>query len=68
MTSGYMWNQIRHPPYVQQAGNGRVNYIASGYSNQLGAETHLISVVCTLNLFLSIPVPPFLLEIGRASL
>jgi oligosaccharyltransferase complex subunit gamma len=46
MTSGYMWNQIRHPAYVQVAQGGRVNYVAGGYSSQLGAETHIVSVVC----------------------
>ncbi|KAM0746766.1 hypothetical protein T439DRAFT_293724 [Meredithblackwellia eburnea MCA 4105] len=45
MTSGYMWNQIRHPPYLQAGQGGRVNYIAGGYSNQLGAETHIVSAV-----------------------
>ena len=48
MTSGYMWNQIRHPPYVQAGQGGQVTYIAGGYSNQLGAETHIISAICTL--------------------
>lgn len=46
MTSGFMWNQIRHPPYVQMAQGGQVNYIAGGYSNQVGAETHILAVVC----------------------
>lgn len=48
MTSGYMWNQIRHPQYVQVAQGGRLNYVAGGYSNQLGAETHIVSVICEL--------------------
>lgn len=46
MTSGYMWNQIRRPPYVQPAHGGKVNYVAPGYSNQLGAETHIVSTIC----------------------
>ncbi|KAK4701425.1 oligosaccharyltransferase complex subunit gamma, partial [Phenoliferia sp. Uapishka_3] len=45
MTSGYMWNQIRHPPYVQQGQGGSVSYIAGGYSNQVGAETHIVSAM-----------------------
>lgn len=47
MTSGYMWNQIRTPPYVQPGGNGQVSYFAGGFSNQLGVETHIISAICT---------------------
>lgn len=50
MTSGYMWNQIRHPQYVQAAQNGKVNYIAGGYSNQLGAETHIVATICECRL------------------
>lgn len=51
MTSGYMWNQIRHPPYVQPAQGDRVNYIAGGYSNQLGAETHIVAAVYAILAF-----------------
>jgi oligosaccharyltransferase complex subunit gamma len=46
MTSGYMWNKIRHPPYTSRMQNGMVGYIAGGYQNQVGAETHIISAVC----------------------
>ena len=47
MTSGYMWNQIRHPPYMVGGQNGKpVTLVASGYSNQYGVETHIISGVC----------------------
>lgn len=47
MTSGYMWNQIRHPPYMVGGQNGKpVSFVASGYSNQYGVETHIISGVC----------------------
>ncbi|GAA5881403.1 hypothetical protein JCM1840_007556 [Sporobolomyces johnsonii] len=45
MTSGYMWNQIRHPLYVQAGRNGQVNYIAGGYQTQLGAETHIVAAM-----------------------
>ncbi|GAA6060601.1 hypothetical protein JCM10212_004580 [Sporobolomyces blumeae] len=45
MTSGYMWNQIRHPLYVQPGRNGQVSYIAGGYQSQLGAETHIVSAI-----------------------
>jgi oligosaccharyltransferase complex subunit gamma len=30
MTSGFMWNRIRNPPYVMPGKNGEVNYIGSG--------------------------------------
>ncbi|GJN91011.1 hypothetical protein Rhopal_004025-T1 [Rhodotorula paludigena] len=45
MTSGYMWTQIRRPRYVEAGRGGQVNYIASGYQAQLGAEVHLISAL-----------------------
>lgn len=45
MTSGYMWTQIRHPPYAQPSQHG-VNYFAPGYQNQLGAETHIVACIC----------------------
>ncbi|KAI5478364.1 oligosaccharyltransferase complex subunit gamma [Pseudohyphozyma bogoriensis] len=45
MTSGYMWNQIRNPPYLNVDRSGRVSYVAGGYSNQLGAETHIVSAI-----------------------
>ncbi|SCV70108.1 BQ2448_1502 [Microbotryum intermedium] len=43
MNGGYMWNQIRHPPYSQQTREGATMYIQPGYSNQFGAETHIIA-------------------------
>ena len=46
MISGYMWNQIRHPPYMQVDQQGKPNYIAGGYSNQFAVETQIISVIC----------------------
>lgn len=30
MTSGYMWNRIRTPPYLMPGKNGEINYIQSG--------------------------------------
>lgn len=50
MNSGYMWNQIRHPPYMTGGQNGKaVNFIAAGYSNQYGVETHIISGICKVS-------------------
>ena len=46
MISGYMWNQIRHPPYMQVSRAGQPQYIAAGYSNQYGVETPIISLIC----------------------
>ncbi|SGZ26929.1 BQ5605_C025g10000 [Microbotryum silenes-dioicae] len=43
MNGGYMWNQIRHPPYSQMTREGTTMYIQPGYSNQYGAETHIIA-------------------------
>ncbi|KAK4051333.1 oligosaccharyl transferase subunit ost3/OST6 [Microbotryomycetes sp. JL201] len=43
MTSGYMWNQIRRPPYIQAGPKGQVSYVTGGYSNQLGVETHIVA-------------------------
>jgi len=41
-----MWNKIRNPPYTSRMQNGMTGYIAAGYQNQVGAETHIISAVC----------------------
>lgn len=46
MISGYMWNQIRKPPYMQVTREGQASYIAGGYSNQYGVETQILSVIC----------------------
>ncbi|KAM0789294.1 hypothetical protein ACM66B_000134 [Microbotryomycetes sp. NB124-2] len=45
MTSGYMWNQIRKPPYMQAGPKGQVSYVTGGYSNQLGIETHIVAAI-----------------------
>lgn len=45
MISGYMWNQIRHPPYMQVSRTGQPQYIAAGYSNQYSVETPIISLI-----------------------
>jgi hypothetical protein len=51
MISGYMWNQIRKPPSMQVTPQGGAIYIASGFSNQYGVETQIISVICELSFF-----------------
>lgn len=45
-TSGYMWNKIKNAPYVQMAPDGRVSWIAGGYSNQLGLESQVVGTLC----------------------
>ncbi|KAH8919351.1 hypothetical protein BT69DRAFT_1246530 [Atractiella rhizophila] len=45
MVAGHMWNQIRHPPYFTPTRDGSINYIAGGYSNQFGVETHIVSAL-----------------------
>ncbi|KAL1409080.1 oligosaccharyl transferase subunit ost3/OST6 [Vanrija albida] len=44
-TSGYMWNKIKNAPYVQVAQDGRVSWIAGGYSNQLGLESQVVGAL-----------------------
>ncbi|RIA96888.1 hypothetical protein C1645_687376 [Glomus cerebriforme] len=60
MISGHMWNHIRGPPYVMVQG-GKINYIASGFSSQLGMESQIVAImygVCAFSvvlLIISIP-------------
>lgn len=42
MNSGYMWTQIRHPPYMTPQGG----FIAQGHQNQFGVEVHLLATLC----------------------
>lgn len=44
-TSGYMFTRIRNVPFAQNTKQGP-QWIAGGYSNQLGAETYVISTLC----------------------
>lgn len=43
-TSGYMFTQIRHAPYVREHPDGHVDYFLPGQQTQLGAETQIVSV------------------------
>lgn len=45
-TSGYMWNKIKNAPFVQVGQDGRINWIAGGYSNQLGLESQVVGALC----------------------
>lgn len=45
MTSGFMWNQIRQPPYTGIK-DGKPEVFAPGFSNQFVLETQIVSVLC----------------------
>ncbi|CEG71674.1 hypothetical protein RMATCC62417_07371 [Rhizopus microsporus] len=45
MTSGYMWNRIRAPAYVIPTQSGQINYIAQGFSSQLGIESQIVASI-----------------------
>ncbi|KAK9238915.1 hypothetical protein V1525DRAFT_425097 [Lipomyces kononenkoae] len=44
-SSGHMFNNIRHTPYVAGNREGGVQYVAPGFSNQYGFETQAIAVL-----------------------
>lgn len=44
-TSGFMWNRIRNPPFLSPGQNGQINYIASGFSSQLGVEVQIVASI-----------------------
>ncbi|CAI2167983.1 14505_t:CDS:2 [Funneliformis geosporum] len=60
MISGHMWNHIRGAPYIT-LNNGKVNYVAHGYSNQLGIESQIVALIygvcalCVVSLIISVP-------------
>ncbi|KAF5652494.1 hypothetical protein F25303_3182 [Fusarium sp. NRRL 25303] len=60
-TSGHMFNHIRKVPYVTGDGRGGVNYIASGFQNQLGLETQVVAAIygvlsfCAISLAIKVP-------------
>lgn len=41
-----MFNQIRNVPYMMNDAQGRISYIAGGFSNQFGLETQIIAMIC----------------------
>jgi oligosaccharyltransferase complex subunit gamma len=45
-TSGYMWNKIKNAPYVNVGRDGKVNWIAGGFQNQLGLESQVVAGIC----------------------
>ncbi|OXH16078.1 oligosaccharyltransferase complex subunit gamma [Cryptococcus neoformans A1-35-8] len=60
-TSGYMWNKIKNAPYVAAGRDGKVQWIAAGYQNQLGLESQVVGAIYGLLAFsivaLSVLVP-----------
>lgn len=54
-TTGYMWNKIKDAPYMVMDREGRSQWLAGGFSNQYGAESQVVAVICessALSLFL----------------
>jgi len=45
MTSGLMFVRIRGNPYVAAGRDGRAEWIASGFQNQFGMETHVVAFI-----------------------
>jgi oligosaccharyltransferase complex subunit gamma len=43
MTGGYMWNNIRSPPFIARGQDGNPSYVASGFQQQHGVETVIVS-------------------------
>ncbi|WFC95715.1 oligosaccharyl transferase subunit ost3/OST6 [Malassezia brasiliensis] len=41
-TSGYMWNRIRHPPFMLQRPNGDVQMFMEGFQTQTGVESPIL--------------------------
>ncbi|CAG8438458.1 1850_t:CDS:2 [Funneliformis mosseae] len=60
MISGHMWNHIRGAPYIS-IHSGKVNYVAHGYSNQLGIESQIVALIygvsalSVVSLIISVP-------------
>ncbi|KAI8376548.1 uncharacterized protein BYT42DRAFT_594368 [Radiomyces spectabilis] len=63
MTSGHMWNRIRNPPYVMPGPNGKINYVANGFTQQLGMESQIVASMYGVLAFavvsLAVSVPKF---------
>jgi len=45
MTSGLMFVRIRGNPYVAVGRDGKAEWIASGFQNQFGMETHVVAFI-----------------------
>jgi len=60
MISGHMWNHIRGAPYILPQ-NGKISYIAPGFSSQLGIESQIVAImygICAfsvITLIISVP-------------
>lgn len=45
LTTGYMFNQIRNTPYINENSSGKISYFLPGQQQQLGVETNIVSFV-----------------------
>lgn len=45
-TSGHMFNQIRHVPYIAGDGKGGISYFSANFQSQLGLETQIVAALC----------------------
>ena len=52
-----MWNKIKNAPYVAVDPQGKVNWIAGGYQNQLGLESQVVAGLCECHHLLSPTIP-----------
>ncbi|WVO14155.1 hypothetical protein L204_101786 [Cryptococcus depauperatus] len=57
--SGYMWNRIRNAPYIAMGKDGKINWIAGGYQNQLGLESQVVGGIYGLLAFCIIALTLF---------
>jgi oligosaccharyltransferase complex subunit gamma len=48
MSSGYMWNTIRTPPFIALGPNGKPSYFAQGFQTQFGFETTAAASLCII--------------------
>jgi oligosaccharyltransferase complex subunit gamma len=50
MSSGYMWNTIRNPPFIAMGMTGGAEFINSQFQSQNGVETFIVAFLCILYL------------------
>jgi oligosaccharyltransferase complex subunit gamma len=71
-TTGHMWVKIKQAPYVQATREGGINWIAGGYSNQLGLEGQIMALlygacgfcIIVLTVFIPAQSSPFKQRVG----
>ena len=50
MCSGYMWNTIRHPPFLGVGDRGETQVFSGSQQHQFGVEPLIMTVLCKFNL------------------